>query len=404
MSFKVFDNNIDFVQTATDAFHRLKTSESYTQFESSNLYGGTEPQTYYQIVVGGGTIELIPNESSTNLKVTSASGDVARIETKEYFHYHPGKSQLILMTGAFGTQQANTVKRIGYFNANDGVFFLQDGANGVGVCIRSSTTGTPQDTIIYQANWSVDPMNGTGKSGITLDPANVQIFIMDFQWLGTGSVRFGLEHDHNLYWVHEQHHANRATKVYMKVPNLPLRGEIHNVGPAPAPSAFKVICATVQTEGVPQDYGYMYATPNSVPVTVGTGVWTPVISVKANTILNTYQYRGKFYINTLEIYVDGNQPMAFALYENANIASPTWVKINSNTALEYDVTAATMNVATANSTRRLISFVPAGTRESIGVNPHDLVKGVGNTKFTLAAMGLSGSSTVRAAINLREVL
>lgn len=404
MSFKVFDNKVSYAENQTDAFHRLKVSEPYTQFESTNFYGGNDPQNFYSEVGGAGSFENITNESSLNLKVTTASGDYARVRTKEYFVYHPGKSQLILMTGAFGARQANTVKRIGYFDANDGIFFVQDGANGIGVCVRSSTTGSPVDTIIYQTDWNLDPMDGTGKSGVTFDEANVQIFFMDFQWLGTGSVRFGLEHDHILHWVHEQHHANKATKVYLKSPNLPLTGEIENVGTAPAGSAFKTICATVITEGVEQKIGYLYSTPNSVPVTVATGVWTPILSVKANTHLNTFVYRGRYYVQSIEIFVDGNQPMAFGLYENANIATPSWSELNANSGLLYDVTAATMNVATSNSIRRLISFVPAGAKESITVNPPDLIKGVANTEFTVAAMGLSGTSTVRAAINVREVL
>ena len=404
MSFKVFDNTVSYPENLTDAFHRLKVSEPYTQFESTNFYGGLNPQSYYSQLGGAGTIEQIETESSINLKVTTASGDYARVRSKEYFVYHPGKSQLILMTGSFGARQANTVKRIGYFDDSDGIFFVQDGANGIGVCIRSNTTGTPVDTIIYQADWNLDPMDGTGKSGVTFDEANVQIFFMDFQWLGTGSVRFGLEHDHILHWVHEQHHANKATKVYMRTPNLPITGEIENVGTAAAGSAFKVICATVITEGSEQATGYLYSTPNSVPVTVASGVWTPVISVKANTQLGTFLYRGRYYIQSIEIFVDGNQPMAFGLYENANIATPTWLKVNANSGLEYDVTSATMNVATSNSIRRLISFVPAGAKESIHVDPPELVKGVANSEFTVAAMGLSGASTVRAAINVREVI
>ena len=404
MSFKVFDSQIQFPATQLDAFNRLKVSAAYTQFEGMHLYGGADPQGYVQTVANGGTIAYLPNEASWNLAVTTTSGSLARVQTKEYFTYHPGKSQLIIMTGVLGDQQANTVKRIGYFDANDGIFFVQDGENGLGVGIRSSTSGTPQDTIIYQADWSADKMDGTGKSGLSVNVANAQIFLMDFQWLGVGTVRFGFEIDGQLYLCHQANHANKLDKVYMKSATLPLRYEIVNTGTAAAPAELKSICSTVISEGAEQAYGYVYATPNSTPVTVATGVWTPVVSVKANTTLNGYVNRGTYLIQSLEIFVDGNQPMAFALYENANTTTPTWVSMGANTALEYDLTAATMNVATPTSIRRLMSFVPNGQKESIIVNPAELLRGVANTEFTLAALGLSGSSTVRAAINVREIL
>jgi len=404
MSFKVFDSTIQFPHTGLDAFNRLKVSAAYTQFEGMNLYGGADPQGFRQNTASGGTITYLTNEASWNLAVPVTSGAFARVTSKEYFTYHPGKSQLIIMTGVLGDQQTNTVKRIGYFDANDGIYFVQDGANGLGVGIRTSTSGSPQDTIIYQADWNADKMDGTGKSGLSVNVANAQIFLMDFQWLGVGTVRFGFEIDGQLYLCHAQHHSNKIDKVYMKSGSLPLRYEIVNTGTAPAPAELKSICSTVITEGGTQNYGFMYATPNSAPVTVASGTWTPVVSVKANTALNGYQYRGSYIVQSLEIFVDGNQPMAFAVFETANIATPTWVSMGANTALEYDLTAATMNVATTTSTRRMTSFVPANERASLVVDPAELLRGVANTSFTLAALGISGSSTVRAAINVREIL
>lgn len=407
MAFKVFDNQIAFPATGLDAFNRLRMSTSYTQFEGMNMYGGVDPQRFFSTATGGGTVAYLGNEASWNLAVTTASGALARMETDEYFEYHPGKSQLILMTGVLNTQQANTIKQIGYFDDDDGVFFVQDGANGLGVCVRTSTGGSNVDNIVYQANWNVDKMDGTGKSGLSVNVSNTQIFVIDFQWLGVGTVRFGFEIDGQLYLCHQQHHANKTTKVYMKSAWLPLRYSIQNIGTAPAPAEMKQICSTVISEGGQQQLGYLYATPNSAPITVASGTWTPVMSLKANTTLNGYKYRGKFVVQTLEIFVDGNQPMAFALFENANVQNQLWVSLGPSTGLEFSSNASTMNVSTTTSNtniRRLTSFVPSGQRASLVVVPSDLLTGRANTRFTLAAMGLSGSSTVRGAINVREII
>ena len=402
MSFKVFDQTIAFPPAGLDAFNRLRVSGAYTQLESMHLYGGADTEHYYRTEVDGGTITYLTNEAAYNLGVTTSATSLARMRTKEYFTYHPGKSQLMLMTFVLGDSQANTVKRVGYFDDDDGIFLIQDGANGLGVGIRSSTSGSNVETIIYQSDWNVDKLDGTGKSGITLDVANTQIFVADFQWLGVGTVRFGFEIDGLLYLTHKQDHSNKTKKVYMKSGTLPVTYEICNVSEAPAATNLTQICATVISEGGEQPYGEMYATPNSLPITVATGVWTPLISVKSNTTFNGFVNRGKFLIQSIEAFVDGQQPMAYAIYEDANVSATVWESIDANSAIEYSVAAATMNIDTG--TRRMISFVPQQQRASLEVSPKELLKGVANTTFTLAALGLAGSSTVRAAINLREIL
>jgi hypothetical protein len=46
-------------------------------------------------------------------------------------------------------------------------------------------------------------MDGTGRSGITLDVTKTQIFIVDLEWLGVGRVRLGFVIDGKIYYCHE---------------------------------------------------------------------------------------------------------------------------------------------------------------------------------------------------------
>jgi hypothetical protein len=91
-------------------------------------------------------------------------------------------------------------------------------------------------------------MDGLGPSGITLDPTKTQIFVVDFQWLGVGSIRYGFSIGGVIYYVHKVDNANIQTAVYMSSPNLPVRWEIVNDGTGGAASV-EVICATVISEG-----------------------------------------------------------------------------------------------------------------------------------------------------------
>ena len=158
-----------------------------------------------------------------------ASGDKAILSTKEYFVYRAGQSQQVMATLNFQGLGPNIEKRAGYFDDNNGMFFLYtDG--GAAVVVRSDGTGSVVDTEIPPATWNIDTMDGTGPSGITVDWATTQILVLDFQALFVGRVRFYLDIDGILYPVHEQNHANVETIPYISTAKLPVRYEIEAVG------------------------------------------------------------------------------------------------------------------------------------------------------------------------------
>jgi hypothetical protein len=138
-------------------------------------------------------------------------------------------------------------RRIGAFDASNGVFF-ESGPADIAVAIRTRTSGAPVDNRVAQADWNYDKMDGTGPSGLTLDPSKTQIFMVDFQWLGVGRVRFGFDIEGVFQLVHVFDHANLGTLVYMSTPNGPLRYEISNSGAGGAASMLQ-ICAGVISEG-----------------------------------------------------------------------------------------------------------------------------------------------------------
>ena len=179
------------VSPVGDAFNRARSSELVTLFDSQMQYD-EQPLLWAEKTAGSGASTHVPNEATVDLDVTTASGDSVIRQTYEYFRYQPGKSQLIMATGVFGAAVANCTKLIGYGDASNGVFVGQDGG-GMFALLRSNITGTPSDARkVYQADWNLDPMDGTGPSGATLDPTKSQIVLIDMEWLGVGTVMVGL--------------------------------------------------------------------------------------------------------------------------------------------------------------------------------------------------------------------
>ncbi|UCC74195.1 MAG: hypothetical protein JSV86_06455, partial [Gemmatimonadota bacterium] len=121
---------------------------------------------------------------------------------------------------------------------------------------RSSVTGAPVDTPYAQAAWNVDPMDGTGPSGVTLDVTRGNIYEISFQWLGVGTVRLFI----NGWLVHEVDHANTLTVPYMRTGQLPVRWENVNTAGTSGASTLTAICASVFAESGNEpphlQYGY----------------------------------------------------------------------------------------------------------------------------------------------------
>lgn len=232
-----------------DAFGRKRVSQVTTQFDMKQLHDNL-PLFIDTETNGTGSSSHDTTKAHTSIATTS-SGDWVKAQTKQKFNYQSGKSQLIFMTCNNFQEETGVTKRIGYYSSSttspftadlDGLFF--ESAGDVTINIRQ--TGSVTETT-KQSSWNVDKMDGTGVSGITIDWEQNIIFVIDFEWLGVGRVRWGVVINGLIYYVHDSNHANVTSGVYMSSPNQPLRWEIIQGGATAG--SFNYVCASVNSEG-----------------------------------------------------------------------------------------------------------------------------------------------------------
>lgn len=233
-----------------DAFGRLRVSEVTTQIDLKHFYD-KQPLLVDEVTNGAATATFTNNNSNVALETTN-SGDYVIMQTFQRFNYQSGKSQLIFMTFSNFGPEDNVDKRIGYFTSStsapyntdyDGIMLHNDGTD---VSFKSYKTGTLTNDA-PQSSWNIDKLDGSGKSGITIDFARAQILVIDFEYLGVGRVRMGFVIDGIIYYVHEFLNANNLSTVYMTSSNQPLRWELRQNGATSG--SFEYICATVGSEG-----------------------------------------------------------------------------------------------------------------------------------------------------------
>lgn len=83
---------------------------------------------------------------------------------------------------------------------------------------------------IAQSSWNVDKLDGTGASGMTLDPQKANVYSINFQWLGAGSIYFNVENPSNgeFVLVHQIKYANSQTVPSFTNPNLKMIYAVFN--------------------------------------------------------------------------------------------------------------------------------------------------------------------------------
>jgi len=82
----------------------------------------------------------------------------------------------------------------------------------------------PTETWIPQADWNMDVMDGTGHSEMTLDPSKINVYKIQFQYLGGGMITYSIEDTVTGQFreVHQVRSANTLTEPTLINPTLHL--------------------------------------------------------------------------------------------------------------------------------------------------------------------------------------
>jgi len=270
---------VDTDNSTGDAFGRLRVSNLTTLFDSKQINDNMPLFWDDQEISGGSTTSTYnTNQASTTLAVANTTAGKRVRQTFQRFNYQPGKSQLVVLTAVLEDAGVGNTACLGYFDDNNGLFFMiKDSV--MSVVRRTYTSGSAVDTVVEQANFNLDKMDGTGTSGITLDPTKTQIMFIDFEWLGVGRVRMGFYNAGVPIYCHEFLHANIESLAYMSTPNLPLRYEIENDGTGPAASLVH-LCSSVASEGGVTNLGILRHEDSGAVTGLGTGTKYAILGVR----------------------------------------------------------------------------------------------------------------------------
>lgn len=397
-------NDAGNISASMDAFGRMRVSNPFTLFDGALRYRDDEFR-WNQVDTGAGTSIFLPNES-TMLMTVSGNGDSAVRQSKQVFSYQPGKSLLTMATFVMNTPTAGLCQRVGYFGAQNGVYFEVDGTD-INLVIRKYTGGTVDDTSekINRSAWNGDRMDGQGGqhniSGVTLDVTKSHIFWCDVEWLGVGSVRCGFVINGQFIVCHIFHHANIMDKAYMTTASLPVRYELSSTGAA---GTMRAICSTVISEG-----GYSNRSQSRA---IGTGLtgknlttteYRPLVCIRLKSAnIDSIVVPTKFDLYGLQLAAFG-----YRVILNPTLTGAGWTSAGDNSSVEYDLSATALTGGTVIDQGIFVGSNKGGAA-SVSGNDVDFSNQLGRTIagvsdiWCLAAIATTNNDDAVASVSWQE--
>lgn len=392
--------------TANDAFGRLRTSTPFTLFDSFHRF--QDNGKIGTSVTGNATSVHDANSSSIVNTVTGIIGDRVIRESNRVFAYQPGKSLQIFETFVMAAPQTGLRQRYGYFDVANGIYLEQDGGTYY-IVRRSSSSGVLDNFRVAQANWNVDPMDGTGTSTRVIDFTKAQILNIDIEWLGVGSVRVGFVINGEFLLAHIFHHANIISNTYMGTACLPVRSEIENTATNNVSSSLRVICATVISEGGYELRGRSHSVGHELSSprtnTNQQNEYRPVLSIRLKSDrLGAIVIPKNFSIAPIVA-----KNYSFRIINGAETSGGTWFSAGTDSCVEYNLTATSFSGGTVLEQGYVIATNQSGTAVSLQDYPfrfqlerNTLTTPATRYEFLIAIACTDAGSTV-SSINWEEV-
>ncbi len=374
------------------AFGELMIASKYPIIQCNFLYG-YNPQTSTPVISGSGTI--LPVSNYLTINSGSSTNSYAMIKTNRIARYRTGQGINMFITAIFDTPHEGNTQIFGGGNNIDGLFF---GFHGTSFGILHRSFGN--DQWIYQNDWNVDKMDGSGKSGIILDPFKGNVYNIQFQWLGFGMIKFFIEESDsgNLQLVHCIQYSNKNTITSLKYPIFPMIAESQNTTNNSNVS-LKVICLNAFLEGTPKLLGSKFGFENTKSINTISSPFGCVFAIRNKTTFRGVPNNLAIYLTSLSCCSE-DRTAVIKCFMNASLdLGSTWVDVNTNdSVVEYCI-----NSATCTGNNEIISLIlTKGNSTSMNFKDYDVALEPGECLVIGARVPSGVGSSLSAALNWIE--
>lgn len=391
-----------------DGFGGLKVNES-TMSGVYEFANDPMDDLFTKEEATGGTVTYDNVKSLVSLNVTTSNGSSAIRTSNKYHFYWPGVSTTLLATiGLSDTGVANNTRQWGLFDENNGMFFEVVGTT-VNVVLRSKVSGAVVETRIPQSDWNSDNLDGTGLSGVTLNVSKLNVYWIDFQWLGGGRVRFGIYREDGVRTLcHEFRNAGSNDYPYMQNGSLPWRVANFNTALIGSTPSIRNVCAAIRTDGK-LDYTY-WRWAHTHPSKAITTSNEPLMSMRSKNTYNSNRNVVNAYPEKYNCIVTGTGAIKLDFAWPIALTGATFA-VDDDTTVEFDH-AATAGTIDASYWQLYTVYLNPGVHsidltDLFNANDEGVIRGSTATPpqvpFSVVASLVSGTPTIEGTLSYKEL-
>lgn len=392
----------DLTQASYDAFGRLRTSSPHALFESAFRYD-EQPELWSSLLVNSGTLTYNTDRCAVILSAANTVGSRAVYQTRSYFKYGPSRSTLVAASFNLKGIVSGQIKRLGQYDDENG-YFLELSGSSAYFAIRSKISGTVVDAKVSQSSWNVDRLDGAGESGLTIDFTKQNILQFDYQWLGSGSVRFGFVINGSVVICHKVDHANILDVLYSQTATLPIRAEI--IRDTSSTSTIELTCCSIIIEGESVNQGQLRnVNPGTTPSSFATiGTRKSILSLRKKSDSLAVPVVD---INTT-VFPNSSDTFLVELVKNGTVAGGSWVDLPGKCQANLTSTSFVDGVVLAanyvsGGSGAVSSSALLNLREALNTSLGSDLSG-NSEIFSIVVTSLTATATIYGSMNYKELV
>ncbi len=347
-------SNINVTSTTTfstsmmDPLSRLRVSSQPDTVLTLNTTYNKNPLRIDEITSSNALSSHETSKGVVNMNVVATTSSRIVRQSKIYTPHVYGSTTTAIINGILTTNNTNSniVSKIGVFDdANDvtggsaqstgnGLFFRYDNKSNLNLVHRTNVSGSQVDTVVPQASWNMDTLDGNGPSGITLNVSGNNNFVFEWNQANTSSTARAGVYKSGVTFCH----AFSNLSVFGN-PALPVRWELahdSNLGSANSATMLQgpaVIYSDEPYSGPNKTFAYDLGSNFKLLNTVST---VPLWSIR---LADAYE-RAKIYPKELEILnISAGGVGKWDLTLNPTLTSASFSNVSISSFAEADSNA-----------------------------------------------------------------
>ena len=377
------------LKTSPSAYGEIMTVELNPVIQADFNYGVNGE--LFDSATNSGVVETI--NSNLCLKCSGSAGSFAEIKTKKLIRYRPGQGNGIRFSAIFTEGSSGTKQLYGVGDSNDGYFV---GFNGTKFGVLRRSFGVENWT--YQEDFNLDKLDGQANSQFKYFPSKGNVFDIQYQWLGYGSIVFNIENPETGLFMpfHRIQYSNTATSPSTEFGSNPILLRVETNETTTNPPTLRGASLFGYLEGQLVYTGPKFGANNAV-VGIGTSQQN-ILTLKNELVFKTKQNKISTKTEGLSFSAEGSQPVTVQIRKNATIGgSPVFNPIGVDSVISKDIAGTSVTGGT------LLASFTLNKVGSIFISKADFETFLspGET-LTFSAAVSGGTSTVVASVNWVE--